>query len=217
MPDLTCTHCGREIEVNWVPGITSEADSFAAADRYGEARYRHTDYGEHDKFDPDADHNAEPDVSEEPKASPGLTPRELGTVLAALRLWQRLNGPPADDLMDIATDGGTLTPLDDDEIDALCERLNGGEPAEGPVTMTVLPESHFEPRLSVVVWDEGCANDIGLVVTAPARMERQAAQQSVADAIAGESVTSDEWTYDGVADRLTASGWRRLDYVVVKA
>ena len=26
--------------------------------------------------------------------------------------------------LDIATDGGTIVPLDDDEIDALCERLN---------------------------------------------------------------------------------------------
>jgi hypothetical protein len=56
-----------------------------------------------------------------------LNKRELGTVLAALRFWQRgscaLN--PDLDEMDIATDGGTLDALDDEEIDELYERING--------------------------------------------------------------------------------------------
>lgn len=51
--------------------------------------------------------------------------RELGTVLAALRFWQN-GGRHVNDIYDIASDGGTLQPLDAVEIDALCERLNGG-------------------------------------------------------------------------------------------
>lgn len=52
--------------------------------------------------------------------------RELATILAALRFWQRhgesrqANEPE----YDIATNAGTLSPLADAEIDALCERLN---------------------------------------------------------------------------------------------
>lgn len=54
-----------------------------------------------------------------------LNPRELGTVLAALRYWQRMGLAssfcPEDD---IATGAGNLDPLDADEIDELCERIN---------------------------------------------------------------------------------------------
>jgi hypothetical protein len=64
-----------------------------------------------------------------------LTERELGTVLAALRLWQhsiehaigqydpnliRKKG----DLWEIATDIRRLKPLRPDEIDDLCTRIN---------------------------------------------------------------------------------------------
>ena len=56
-----------------------------------------------------------------------LTNHELATVLAALRLWQRSRHPL--DLEEIATDEGALDPLDTDEIDSLCERINceGGD------------------------------------------------------------------------------------------
>lgn len=55
-----------------------------------------------------------------------LNDRELATVLAALRAWQNLqqHESPAAEVMDVATSGGTLTPLDDGEVDELCERLN---------------------------------------------------------------------------------------------
>lgn len=54
-----------------------------------------------------------------------MTP-ELCTLLAALRLYQdRMTGEsPGDDYADIASNGGRVTPLDADGIDALCERLN---------------------------------------------------------------------------------------------
>lgn len=60
--------------------------------------------------------------------------RELATVLAALRLWQRgscgTTGIQAQILeaahgeLDIASDGESLVPLTAEEIDELCERLN---------------------------------------------------------------------------------------------
>lgn len=57
-----------------------------------------------------------------------LSNRQMATMLAALRLWQlqRDRDIPGG-LMTIATDGNTLERLDNDEIDVLCERLNGGE------------------------------------------------------------------------------------------
>lgn len=51
-------------------------------------------------------------------------PRELATVLAALRYWQREGLMSAGHEQDVATDGGTLQPLSADEIDTLCEELN---------------------------------------------------------------------------------------------
>ena len=60
-----------------------------------------------------------------------LDDRELGTVLAALRLYQRCVDTSTlagvrwlVDIDAIATDGGQVDPLTSIEIDALCERLN---------------------------------------------------------------------------------------------
>lgn len=55
-----------------------------------------------------------------------LSHRELSTVLAALRYWQREGLMSAGHEVDIATDMGTIEPLTEDEIDELCLRLNGG-------------------------------------------------------------------------------------------
>lgn len=53
---------------------------------------------------------------------------DAATILAALRYYQAQGlGDPSkrpDAIQDIATDGGTLTSLGDDEINWLCERLN---------------------------------------------------------------------------------------------
>ena len=55
-----------------------------------------------------------------------LNDAELATVLAALRYWQHVL--PSEGLLhrftDIASNGGELEPLDPDDIDALCERIN---------------------------------------------------------------------------------------------
>jgi hypothetical protein len=48
--------------------------------------------------------------------------QETAIILAGLRLIQRQGVP--DDLEDIATNFGAFDPLDDDDIDALCERIN---------------------------------------------------------------------------------------------
>ena len=59
--------------------------------------------------------------------------RELATILAALRYYQRtgvcLDGRNGDLIVpeperDVATDGNTLEPLDEAEIDELCESIN---------------------------------------------------------------------------------------------
>ena len=51
--------------------------------------------------------------------------REVATLLAALRYWQaRVDQKAGDPYEAIASDGGTLSPLDGSEIDALCERIN---------------------------------------------------------------------------------------------
>jgi hypothetical protein len=53
-----------------------------------------------------------------------LSERELGTVLAALRHWQMTVVDQYRASSDVATRGGELVALDDDEIDELCERIN---------------------------------------------------------------------------------------------
>lgn len=55
--------------------------------------------------------------------------RELATILAALRFHQDENlrlGPDIPDktIKDIATDGGSLKPLDFRDVSRLCERIN---------------------------------------------------------------------------------------------
>lgn len=58
--------------------------------------------------------------------TPPLEKEEIAAILAALRLYQltleRQDVPPM--IEDIATDGSTLTALDADAIDALCEHIN---------------------------------------------------------------------------------------------
>ncbi len=53
-----------------------------------------------------------------------MMPRELATVLAALRFWQANMEDDEREESTIATDSGLLTPLTDNEIDTLCEALN---------------------------------------------------------------------------------------------
>lgn len=54
----------------------------------------------------------------------GLNERELATVLAALRLFQRTDSAHSGPENDIASNGGAIEPLSNAEIDDLCERLN---------------------------------------------------------------------------------------------
>jgi hypothetical protein len=51
-----------------------------------------------------------------------VTAREHATILAALRLWQEADVHNRGDLRDTAEAAGL--PLSNEEIDALCERIN---------------------------------------------------------------------------------------------
>jgi hypothetical protein len=53
-----------------------------------------------------------------------LTERELATVLAALRYWQQDLAENDDGPISAEHFKGTITPLNVEEIDALCEHLN---------------------------------------------------------------------------------------------
>ncbi|AMK23262.1 MULTISPECIES: hypothetical protein [Sphingomonadaceae] len=59
---------------------------------------------------------------EDPISFPVVDDRELGALLAALRLLQQQGCP--EELLDVATDGAAFRTIDTSEIDALCERLN---------------------------------------------------------------------------------------------
>ena len=59
-----------------------------------------------------------------------LNERELATILGALRYVQNrvANWQNAEGIYDVATNCGTLRPLEGAEIDALCEKLNAPPP-----------------------------------------------------------------------------------------
>jgi hypothetical protein len=81
-----------------------------------------------------------------------LTNRELATVLAALRYWQRTACGRDVDEQDIATEGRTIKPLHDHQIDELCDRLLTDQ----------------QPRVHVLV----CDNNGGVNISAFASRER---------------------------------------------
>ena len=53
-----------------------------------------------------------------------LEPRQIATVLAALRLLQKQRQPLPEEFVQIASDEDTLEPLTADEIDVLCKLIN---------------------------------------------------------------------------------------------
>lgn len=69
-----------------------------------------------------------PDETVDAAESRFLAPAERDTILAALRRWQQMleqtGGALPNDLLDIATNGGTHDGLSVEDIDALCERIN---------------------------------------------------------------------------------------------
>ena len=91
------------------------------------------------------DENGEPDLDESTEfhstvddngtSRHNLTRRQLAAVLAGLRLAQRLSeqGHDLEEWQEIATDGGTIEPLVNEEIDNLCERLNIAGPRSKPI------------------------------------------------------------------------------------
>lgn len=67
--------------------------------------------------------------------------RELATILAALRLWRSLTAPTRDRAF-AREHFVECTPLDDAEIDDLCERLNGRAPPSLEQTLAALLASN---------------------------------------------------------------------------
>ena len=65
-----------------------------------------------------------PNSGAPPKQRIAVNSRELATILAARRFFQRTGSDLTDPENDIATDGGELDALGNDEINELCERLN---------------------------------------------------------------------------------------------
>lgn len=69
-----------------------------------------------------------------------LNKQELATVLAALRFWQ--SGTIEENRCDFEHFDSNTTPLDDDEIDDLCERINCGD-----ANPTIDPKPFEESKL----------------------------------------------------------------------
>ena len=57
-----------------------------------------------------------------------FTDRETAAILAGLRLYQENHRRFSDDLFEIASCCGDFEPLNVDEVDVLCERINCGGP-----------------------------------------------------------------------------------------
>ncbi len=105
-----------------------------------------------------------------------LTYREKSTVLAALRLWQSTSTRQIPmNIQDIADSAGEINPLDDDEIDDLCERINLGPEACALLDEVIAPHKIVEARALEPPLDE--------IVEA-----EQLAGANAADEIAGQPV-----------------------------
>jgi len=110
-----------------------------------------------------------------------LGDRELATILAALRFHQAENlQSGADiydlDIRDIATNAGTITPLNFEEVSRLCERLNSCGDNKATDGLTVNPphqESGKEPLFRVVY-------TIDLNAASPSEAAKQAYRTMIA-------------------------------------
>ena len=98
--------------------------------------------------------------------------RELATILAALRHWQRVGMNSGGAEADIATNGDTVKALSGKEIDSLCERLNseglGGRDADRRPQVAIVLEGGLVQHVvasvpvsvSTIDYDtEGCDED----------------------------------------------------------
>lgn len=59
-----------------------------------------------------------------PRRTREMDSRELGTVLAALRHWQKTRDKASSMIAEISTDGKTFDALCNQDIDVLCDQLN---------------------------------------------------------------------------------------------
>lgn len=85
--------------------------------------------------------------------------RQLATMQAALRYWQREGLLSGGHEQDVATDGGMLTALTTEEIDDLCEELNLAEQPQPVVVVSMSGGAIYEavanvPGARVILLDE---------------------------------------------------------------
>jgi len=104
--------------------------------------------------------------------TPAIDERELATILAALRFHQDENLQGCSDIPDqaireIATNCGLLKPLDFNEVEKLCERINTCQEAHNtspPLGLTIAPppeENGENPLFRVVYVIDVNASDTG--------------------------------------------------------
>jgi hypothetical protein len=83
--------------------------------------------------------------------------RELATILAALRFHQDENLPSGSKITDrkvnvVSTDAGKFRPLDFDDVDQLCQRLNGASPVKVGMNIESPPRDSGEQQLFRIVY-----------------------------------------------------------------
>lgn len=100
-----------------------------------------------------------------------LDERELATVLAALRYWQREGWRGDCHEQVIATNDGDFSAMEADEIDTLCERINTADEAKPSAPMPLAERLHAlatesEPDAAAILTEAG-----GAVITMVAALQ----------------------------------------------
>lgn len=104
-----------------------------------------------------------------------LDSRDIAIILAALRTLQSLQRHSAD-IMNVATDGGLHKPMNDEEIDDLCERLNFDDDEESDDTIFLLKVSATE-----IAADSGTT--AGAVKTALPRIREAISRSTIPESV----------------------------------
>lgn len=95
---------------------------------------------------------------------PNLDPRQLDTILAALRYWQREGQGSSGHERDIAEEHGDA--LNANEIDELCERINGASPTRHNVLAAALAMDEGDRLTIIRALMESCGQVECLTLTA---------------------------------------------------
>jgi hypothetical protein len=102
-----------------------------------------------------------------------LNDRELATILAALRLWQATDSADTEEQNDIATNGGNLDAMSNEEIDILCETVN---------RTTVAADTYYSAPVTLPTTKrEGLCNAVQLIINAMEAEQHQSALLATVD------------------------------------